>query len=201
MLIVDGLLVGGCLLHRHFVYTLVLLFAGGPSQQAHLAPTYAAVNALCILGTEEAYKVIDRYNTRKHGLCFPCYSIWNAAQWACGKFETAQTVCSAGKSCTNSSRVFGHQKERLRCTMEEKWILGIKMGRGANKSTQTRNSVTWWFKASGERLIWLPYSPGEPTVRLVWHDWQILPWKNSLMALLNGLSCEQCSMKLLLIHQ
>lgn len=35
-------------------------FAGGPGQEAHLAPTYAAVNALCILGTEEAYKVINR---------------------------------------------------------------------------------------------------------------------------------------------
>uniref|UniRef100_A0A8C1NWK9 Protein farnesyltransferase subunit beta n=2 Tax=Cyprinus carpio TaxID=7962 RepID=A0A8C1NWK9_CYPCA len=35
-------------------------FGGGPSQHAHLAPTYAAVNALCILGTEEAYKVINR---------------------------------------------------------------------------------------------------------------------------------------------
>ncbi|XP_030628041.1 protein farnesyltransferase subunit beta [Chanos chanos] len=35
-------------------------FGGGPGQHAHLAPTYAAVNALCILGTEEAYNVIDR---------------------------------------------------------------------------------------------------------------------------------------------
>ncbi|KAK3595507.1 hypothetical protein CHS0354_021606 [Potamilus streckersoni] len=35
-------------------------FGGGPGQVAHLAPTYAAVNALCILGTEEAYKVINR---------------------------------------------------------------------------------------------------------------------------------------------
>ncbi|KAG7283042.1 hypothetical protein CRUP_012935, partial [Coryphaenoides rupestris] len=35
-------------------------FAGGPRQHAHLAPTYAAVNALCIIGTEEAYSVIDR---------------------------------------------------------------------------------------------------------------------------------------------
>ncbi|KAK3093005.1 hypothetical protein FSP39_009909 [Pinctada imbricata] len=35
-------------------------FAGGPGQAAHLAPTYAAVNALCILGTEEAYNVIHR---------------------------------------------------------------------------------------------------------------------------------------------
>ena len=35
-------------------------FAGGPGQLPHLAPTYAAVCALSILGTEEAYDVIDR---------------------------------------------------------------------------------------------------------------------------------------------
>ena len=35
-------------------------FGGGPGQISHLAPTYAATNALCILGTESAYKIIDR---------------------------------------------------------------------------------------------------------------------------------------------
>lgn len=35
-------------------------FAGGPGQYPHLAPTYAAVNSLCIIGTEKAYKAIDR---------------------------------------------------------------------------------------------------------------------------------------------
>lgn len=35
-------------------------FGGGPGQHPHLAPTYAAVNALCIIGTTEAYAVIDR---------------------------------------------------------------------------------------------------------------------------------------------
>ncbi|KAL2082768.1 hypothetical protein ACEWY4_022586 [Coilia grayii] len=35
-------------------------FAGGPGQHAHLAPTYAAVNALCIIGTDQAYNVINR---------------------------------------------------------------------------------------------------------------------------------------------
>ncbi|KAL1488034.1 hypothetical protein ABEB36_015407 [Hypothenemus hampei] len=35
-------------------------FGGGPGQMPHLAPTYAAVNALAILGTEEAFKVINR---------------------------------------------------------------------------------------------------------------------------------------------
>ncbi|OUC45048.1 prenyltransferase and squalene oxidase repeat-containing domain protein, partial [Trichinella nativa] len=32
----------------------------GPGQMAHLATTYAAVMALCIVGTEEAYQAIDR---------------------------------------------------------------------------------------------------------------------------------------------
>ncbi|XP_030070952.1 protein farnesyltransferase subunit beta [Microcaecilia unicolor] len=35
-------------------------FGGGPGQHPHLAPTYAAVNALCSLGTEEAFNVINR---------------------------------------------------------------------------------------------------------------------------------------------
>ena len=37
-------------------------FGGGPDQLAHLAPTYAAVNALCILGTitDKAYSIINR---------------------------------------------------------------------------------------------------------------------------------------------
>ncbi|KAK7488350.1 hypothetical protein BaRGS_00020324 [Batillaria attramentaria] len=37
-------------------------FGGGPGQVAHLAPTYAAVNALCILSTitDKAFDVLDR---------------------------------------------------------------------------------------------------------------------------------------------
>jgi protein farnesyltransferase subunit beta len=35
-------------------------FGGGPGQLPHMAPTYAAVNALVIVGTEEAYRAIDR---------------------------------------------------------------------------------------------------------------------------------------------
>jgi len=35
-------------------------FGGGPGQLPHLAPTYAAVNALAIIGTEEAYNIINR---------------------------------------------------------------------------------------------------------------------------------------------
>ncbi|KFO80513.1 Protein farnesyltransferase subunit beta, partial [Cuculus canorus] len=38
-------------------------FGGGPGQHPHLAPTYAAVNALCIIGTEEAFDVIDRHGS------------------------------------------------------------------------------------------------------------------------------------------
>ncbi|XP_070577391.1 protein farnesyltransferase subunit beta-like [Ptychodera flava] len=40
-------------------------FGGGPDQVPHLAPTYAAVNALCTLGTQEAYDVIDRPKLQK----------------------------------------------------------------------------------------------------------------------------------------
>ncbi|GIY68381.1 protein farnesyltransferase subunit beta [Caerostris darwini] len=36
------------------------LAPGGPGQEPHLAPTYAAVNALCILRCEEAFNVINR---------------------------------------------------------------------------------------------------------------------------------------------
>lgn len=35
-------------------------FGGGPGQLAHLAPTYAACNALCIIGTPKAYEAIDK---------------------------------------------------------------------------------------------------------------------------------------------
>lgn len=35
-------------------------FGGGSDQLAHLATTYAAVNALAIAGTKEAYDVLDR---------------------------------------------------------------------------------------------------------------------------------------------
>lgn len=35
-------------------------FGGGPGQLSHLAPTYGAVNALCTLGTERAFQVVDR---------------------------------------------------------------------------------------------------------------------------------------------
>ncbi|XP_019865145.2 protein farnesyltransferase subunit beta [Aethina tumida] len=41
-------------------------FGGGPGQLSHLAPTYAAVNALVLLGTEEAYKVIDRVKLKEY---------------------------------------------------------------------------------------------------------------------------------------
>ncbi|CAB3372823.1 Hypothetical predicted protein [Cloeon dipterum] len=48
-------------------------FGGGPGQSAHLAPTYAAVNALCTLGTVEAMALIDREKLQKF-----LYSLKNA---------------------------------------------------------------------------------------------------------------------------
>ncbi|XP_011707188.1 PREDICTED: protein farnesyltransferase subunit beta isoform X2 [Wasmannia auropunctata] len=40
-------------------------FGGGPGQHPHLASTYAAVNALCTIGTREAYDVIDRKSLKR----------------------------------------------------------------------------------------------------------------------------------------
>ena len=46
-------------------------FGGGPQQLPHLAATYAAVLALSILGTEEAYNVIDRHGCKAFPYYFP----------------------------------------------------------------------------------------------------------------------------------
>ncbi|XP_058059123.1 protein farnesyltransferase subunit beta [Anopheles bellator] len=40
-------------------------FGGGPGQDPHLATTYAAVNALCIIGTEKALDAIDRRSLKQ----------------------------------------------------------------------------------------------------------------------------------------
>uniref|UniRef100_A0A182PSH7 Protein farnesyltransferase subunit beta n=1 Tax=Anopheles epiroticus TaxID=199890 RepID=A0A182PSH7_9DIPT len=40
-------------------------FGGGPGQDPHLATTYAAVNSLCIIGTDRALNAIDRPSLKK----------------------------------------------------------------------------------------------------------------------------------------
>lgn len=40
-------------------------FAGGPGQDPHLATTYAAVNALCIIGTDKALNAINRRTLKR----------------------------------------------------------------------------------------------------------------------------------------
>ncbi|KAG7297921.1 hypothetical protein JYU34_018676 [Plutella xylostella] len=40
-------------------------YGGGPLQYPHLGTTYAAINALCIIGTDEAYDSIDRSSLQK----------------------------------------------------------------------------------------------------------------------------------------
>lgn len=60
----------------------VQITTGGPGQWAHLAPTYAAINALCIIGTEEAYNSIDRWE-----ILFG----WNMI---CSVFESISSITS-----------------------------------------------------------------------------------------------------------
>ena len=60
----DGGFGGMCFLFTCVSWLLHYLWfklLGGPGQYPHLAPTYAAVLALCIIGTQEAYDAIDRY--------------------------------------------------------------------------------------------------------------------------------------------
>ena len=53
------------LLYRRVVSTLATCqhpeggFGGGPGQMAHLAPTYAAINALSLYG-DQAFEIVDR---------------------------------------------------------------------------------------------------------------------------------------------
>lgn len=54
-------------------------FGGGPGQMAHLAPTYAAVNALVIIGTESAYETIDKKSLVQF--------LWSVRQDATGAFS------------------------------------------------------------------------------------------------------------------
>jgi len=42
-------------------FYVCFVLTGGPGQLPHLAPTYAAVCALCTIGTVEAYRSIDRF--------------------------------------------------------------------------------------------------------------------------------------------
>ncbi|KAK7586034.1 hypothetical protein V9T40_003910 [Parthenolecanium corni] len=47
-------------------------FGGGPGQAPHLASTYAAVQALCCLGTEEAFEVINREKLKSFLMSTKC---------------------------------------------------------------------------------------------------------------------------------
>lgn len=54
-------------------------FAGGPGQMAHLAPTYAACNALCIIATKKAYDAIDKSSLLKF--------LWSVRESSTGAFS------------------------------------------------------------------------------------------------------------------
>ncbi|XP_030643173.1 protein farnesyltransferase subunit beta-like [Chanos chanos] len=76
-------------------------FGGGPGQQAHLAATYAAVNALCTIGTEEAYNVIDREKLL-HFLCSLKQPDGSFALHEGGEIDVRGVYCAASvASLTN----------------------------------------------------------------------------------------------------
>ncbi|XP_038641021.1 protein farnesyltransferase subunit beta isoform X1 [Scyliorhinus canicula] len=103
-------------------------FGGGPGQEPHLAPTYAAVNALCIIGTEEAYNVINREKLLKflHSVKQPNGSF---TMHVCGEVDVRSTYCAASvASLTNiiTPTLFeGTPEWVLRCQNWEGGIGGV----------------------------------------------------------------------------
>uniref|UniRef100_A0A8C4QMA7 Protein farnesyltransferase subunit beta n=1 Tax=Eptatretus burgeri TaxID=7764 RepID=A0A8C4QMA7_EPTBU len=69
-------------------------FSGGPGQQPHLAPTYAAVSALCIIGTPEAYNVIDRHSLLRY-LFRMCQSDGSFSMHEGGEVDIRSVYCAA----------------------------------------------------------------------------------------------------------
>uniref|UniRef100_UPI00398E895D protein farnesyltransferase subunit beta n=1 Tax=Pristiophorus japonicus TaxID=55135 RepID=UPI00398E895D len=103
-------------------------FGGGPGQEPHLAPTYAAVNALCIIGTEEAYSVINREKLLKF-----LYSVkqpnGSFTMHVSGEVDVRSTYCAASvASLTNiiTPTLFeGTPEWVIRCQNWEGGIGGI----------------------------------------------------------------------------
>jgi len=69
-------------------------FGGGPGQDAHLAPTYAAVNALCCLDVPEALAVIDRQKLADF-LSRMCRADGSFTMHAGGEADVRSVYCAA----------------------------------------------------------------------------------------------------------
>ena len=68
-------------------------FAGGPGQMPHLAPTYAAVNALTIIGTEYAYSVVNRAGLHRF-LCSMKHSSGGFTMHQGGEVDVRGSYCA-----------------------------------------------------------------------------------------------------------
>ncbi|XP_063803268.1 protein farnesyltransferase subunit beta isoform X1 [Pseudophryne corroboree] len=103
-------------------------FAGGPGQQAHLAPTYAAVNALCTIGTEEAYNVINREKLQEF-LCSLKQPDGSFNMHIGGEVDVRSAYCAASvASLTNimTPKLFDGTAEWIaRCQIWEGGIGGV----------------------------------------------------------------------------
>uniref|UniRef100_A0A914VBD0 CAAX farnesyltransferase subunit beta n=1 Tax=Plectus sambesii TaxID=2011161 RepID=A0A914VBD0_9BILA len=76
-------------------------YGGGPGQLPHLATTYAAVMALCTIGTENAYQSINR-ETLKGYLKAMKISDGGFRMHACGEADIRGAYCAfAVASLTN----------------------------------------------------------------------------------------------------
>ena len=66
-------------------------FAGGPGQMSHCAPTYAAVLALCTIGTPAAFECINRQALYRFFLFMKCSSSGGFAMHEGGEVDSRGT--------------------------------------------------------------------------------------------------------------
>lgn len=97
-------------------------FGGGPGQYPHLAPTYAAVNALCIIGTEEAYDVINRYSQSQQ--CQTPKGSPPAAAALTIAVSCLSPICFSERSFFSICTHWSNLMALFSCTLEVRWMWG-----------------------------------------------------------------------------
>lgn len=101
-------------------------FAGGPKQYPQLAPTYAAVNSLCIIGTKKAYNAIDRQSLMKF--------LWSVREpngafrmHVDGEIDVRGAYCAI--SCAKLCNITRLEEEKLFCDTAS-WIVSCQTYEG-----------------------------------------------------------------------
>uniref|UniRef100_A0A915LAL1 Protein farnesyltransferase subunit beta n=1 Tax=Romanomermis culicivorax TaxID=13658 RepID=A0A915LAL1_ROMCU len=133
-------------------------FGGGPDQLPHLAPTYAAVAALCILKKNEAFEIIDRENLCKFfAKCFQSdgsFTMHDGGETDIRGVYCALSVC----------RLLNLKFKSEKITSIDRWISECQTyegGFGATPSCEAHGGYTFCGLASYSMLYDLKNANGE----------------------------------------